>query len=358
MYKSLGNESITSNSNPDPTTEPQSDPNANPSTSADPTANPDVHSTHAPQPQPISQGPALYALVTDDVFLHEPSIVWERLEDVDGGASWFVDSEFHRAVPIGGDVAGQTAEGALRRFELEAGLGVVDPLECVFLSCRRRCGKSGIDRGTVTLSQDRCKPRKTNTHARCTCAVNKPSHDAARSRRRRSGGGRKKVRGVSGLERVKRERIVSSCRRPCLEFFFLDFVWRIDEDRVASTWLRRYGAAKEWIETCVSDVISIRGRESLCPRKKVSWRSRQRKLERKGGGEMARVLPLIGTEAETRCSIFKCLNIRRAREGVSRPPGTENEQHGRIDTLLAVELAARTVRASTWAYDVDTWSER
>lgn len=167
VYKSLGNESITPNSNPDPTTEPQSDPNANPSPSADPTANPDVHSTHAPQPQPISQGPALYALVTDDVFLHEPSIVWERLEDVDGGASWFVDSEFHRAVPIGGDVAGQTAEGALRRFELEAGLGVVDPLECVSLSLvvvvavkveliggQSRSRKTDASRGRRTRTRD------------------------------------------------------------------------------------------------------------------------------------------------------------------------------------------------------------
>ncbi|KAF8554008.1 DUF544-domain-containing protein [Imleria badia] len=72
---------------------------------------------------------ALHALVMDDVFLQEPSIVWECLEDVDGGASWFVDSDFHRAAPVGGDVAGQTAEQALRRFEMEAGLGVVDPLD-------------------------------------------------------------------------------------------------------------------------------------------------------------------------------------------------------------------------------------
>ncbi|KAH0833383.1 hypothetical protein J3R83DRAFT_12484 [Lanmaoa asiatica] len=68
-----------------------------------------------------TQDAALYALVTDDVFLYEPTIVWERLEDVDGGWSTFVDSDFHRAVPVGGDVAGQTAEGALRRFEMEAG---------------------------------------------------------------------------------------------------------------------------------------------------------------------------------------------------------------------------------------------
>lgn len=91
--------------------------NANPSyiPSADTNGNPTHH--------------ALYALVTDDAFLHEPSIVWERLEDVDGYSSSFCDSDFQRAVPVGGDVAGQTAEGALRRFEMDAGLGVVDPLE-------------------------------------------------------------------------------------------------------------------------------------------------------------------------------------------------------------------------------------
>ncbi|KAG9316096.1 hypothetical protein JVU11DRAFT_3770 [Chiua virens] len=78
----------------------------------------------------LAQDAALYALVTDDVFLQEPTIVWERLEDVDGHSSTFVDSDFHPAVPVGGDVAGQTAEAALRRFEMEAGLYVpVDPAD-------------------------------------------------------------------------------------------------------------------------------------------------------------------------------------------------------------------------------------
>ncbi|KAJ7692138.1 hypothetical protein B0H17DRAFT_1062018 [Mycena rosella] len=67
---------------------------------------------------------ALYALVTDHVFLHERSVVWERLEDVDGGSSTFVDSNFVRASPAGGDYAGQTAEDALRVAEMEAGLFV------------------------------------------------------------------------------------------------------------------------------------------------------------------------------------------------------------------------------------------
>lgn len=63
-------------------------------------------------------GAGLYTLVTDQVFLREPSVVWERLEDVDGGWSTFVDSEFLRASPAGGDFAGQTAEETLRAMEL------------------------------------------------------------------------------------------------------------------------------------------------------------------------------------------------------------------------------------------------
>ena len=51
---------------------------------------------------------ALYTLVTDQVFLNEPSVVWERLEDLDQGASVFVDSAFQRATPVGGDWAGWT----------------------------------------------------------------------------------------------------------------------------------------------------------------------------------------------------------------------------------------------------------
>lgn len=78
---------------------------------------------------------ALYTLVTDQVFLQEPSVVWERLEDVDGGWSTFVDSDFVRSTPVGGDFSGQTAEEALRAAELEAGyfLGTVDPTEYVVI---------------------------------------------------------------------------------------------------------------------------------------------------------------------------------------------------------------------------------
>ena len=75
--------------------------------------------------------PALYTLVTDQVFLQEPSVVWERLEDIDGGWSTFVDSEFVRASPAGGDFAGQSAEDTLRASErLENQYnGDIDPFE-------------------------------------------------------------------------------------------------------------------------------------------------------------------------------------------------------------------------------------
>jgi hypothetical protein len=69
---------------------------------------------------------SLYTLVTDHVFLGEPSVVWERMEDVDGGWASFVDSDFIRSSPIGGDFAGQTAEAMLNNIE-----GYVDPAEFV-----------------------------------------------------------------------------------------------------------------------------------------------------------------------------------------------------------------------------------
>jgi len=64
---------------------------------------------------------ALYTLVTDQVFLHEPSVVWERLEDVDQGAAVFVDRAFERATPVGGDWAGWTPPPET--------LGTVDPVD-------------------------------------------------------------------------------------------------------------------------------------------------------------------------------------------------------------------------------------
>jgi len=66
-------------------------------------------------------GGALYTLVTDQVFLNEPSVVWERLEDVDQGAAIFVDSAFEQATPVGGDWAGWTPPPET--------LGTVDPAD-------------------------------------------------------------------------------------------------------------------------------------------------------------------------------------------------------------------------------------
>ncbi|PFH51113.1 hypothetical protein AMATHDRAFT_143462 [Amanita thiersii Skay4041] len=71
-----------------------------------------------------SGGSALYSLVTDSSFLNESSVVWERLDDIDLGSSTFVDSEFIKSSPIGGDFAGHTAEDALAAFG-----GIEDPNE-------------------------------------------------------------------------------------------------------------------------------------------------------------------------------------------------------------------------------------
>lgn len=77
---------------------------------------------------------ALYSLVTDQVFLHEPSVVWERLEDVDGGWSTFVDSNFVRSSPAGGDFAGHTAEQVSNALEAETGpRREANADECVYM---------------------------------------------------------------------------------------------------------------------------------------------------------------------------------------------------------------------------------
>jgi hypothetical protein len=52
----------------------------------------------------------LYTLTTDEVFLREPNVVWEQLEDVDQGGAVFVDARFERSVAVGGDWAGWTPE--------------------------------------------------------------------------------------------------------------------------------------------------------------------------------------------------------------------------------------------------------
>ena len=81
---------------------------------------------------PNPEDSALYTLATDQVFLHEPSVVWERLEDVDGGWSTFVDSDFVRATPAGGDYAGHTGESALAAIEGDLGaLTLEERAECV-----------------------------------------------------------------------------------------------------------------------------------------------------------------------------------------------------------------------------------
>ncbi|THH10316.1 hypothetical protein EW145_g1413 [Phellinidium pouzarii] len=59
----------------------------------------------------------LFNLVTDYVFYNEPSVVWERLDDVDGGATTFVDATFRQSNPAGGDFAGHTAESALAALD-------------------------------------------------------------------------------------------------------------------------------------------------------------------------------------------------------------------------------------------------
>lgn len=58
---------------------------------------------------PAEAESALYVLVTDDVFL--PS---RRTCGSASKTSTVVGPDFYRAVPIGGDVAGQTVEGASR----------------------------------------------------------------------------------------------------------------------------------------------------------------------------------------------------------------------------------------------------
>ncbi|SCV73867.1 BQ2448_6297 [Microbotryum intermedium] len=47
--------------------------------------------------------PRLFTLVTDSAFVHEPEIVWESLEDVDGSASEFYDGHLRKSHVRGGD---------------------------------------------------------------------------------------------------------------------------------------------------------------------------------------------------------------------------------------------------------------
>lgn len=50
-----------------------------------------------------SNGPQLFTLVTDESFAGEQEVVWESLEDVEGGMSEFFDSALRRSSPRGGD---------------------------------------------------------------------------------------------------------------------------------------------------------------------------------------------------------------------------------------------------------------
>ncbi|KAG5641779.1 hypothetical protein DXG03_004255 [Asterophora parasitica] len=104
------------------------------------TTTPPNSSTPTPTPPHVQTPPlaeahdsALYSLATDQVFLNEPSVVWERIEDVDGSAGVFVDSQFVQASPAGGDWAGRTAEDLARDIQREqeeeaarAGTGLSD----------------------------------------------------------------------------------------------------------------------------------------------------------------------------------------------------------------------------------------
>lgn len=53
--------------------------------------------------KPHGQDTGLYTLVTDHTFTQEESVVWEKLDDIEG-SSQFVDAEFKEAVPVGGKV--------------------------------------------------------------------------------------------------------------------------------------------------------------------------------------------------------------------------------------------------------------
>lgn len=71
----------------------------------------------------------LYQLVTDSSFANEPEVAWESLVDLDGAASAFVNGDFTRSAPGGGEYAGLSAAHAARvtarreRGEVQAGAG-------------------------------------------------------------------------------------------------------------------------------------------------------------------------------------------------------------------------------------------
>lgn len=86
--------------------------------------------------------PVLYTLVTDQSFLRESSVVWEKFGDVDGQGAEFVDSNFIKSTPAGGDYAGETGESTLAAIEAQmAGIHLtgtpeyVPPIPSQHLSC-------------------------------------------------------------------------------------------------------------------------------------------------------------------------------------------------------------------------------
>ena len=70
-------------------------------------------------PTERNPNPTLYTLVTDQSFLHESSVVWEKFGDVDGQGAEFVDSNFIKSTPAGGDYAGETGESTLAAIEAQ-----------------------------------------------------------------------------------------------------------------------------------------------------------------------------------------------------------------------------------------------
>lgn len=76
--------------------------------------------------------PILYTLVTDQSFLRESSVVWEKFGDVDGQGAEFVDSNFIKSTPAGGDYAGETGESTLAAIEAQmTGVHLSGTPECV-----------------------------------------------------------------------------------------------------------------------------------------------------------------------------------------------------------------------------------
>ncbi|ORY37174.1 hypothetical protein BCR35DRAFT_273434 [Leucosporidium creatinivorum] len=76
--------------------------------------------TPSSTPQLGNEGPALFTLVTDESFANEPDVVWESLEDVEGGASEFYDGALSRSSPRGGDwVRRRGEEGLISRERRE-----------------------------------------------------------------------------------------------------------------------------------------------------------------------------------------------------------------------------------------------